>query len=80
MNSFTVWILLMTLTLFAFVVAKLTQTSQLFMTLLFFSTLFKGQLVIDYFMDLRFVNPLWRRIVMGWLLIVVGLISLLYYL
>jgi cytochrome c oxidase subunit IV len=39
------------------------------------ATLVKGWVVIDRFMGLRHVVALWRWIVLGWLLVVLGLIG-----
>jgi hypothetical protein len=42
--------------------------------------LFKGLWVMDHFMELRHAPPLWRRIVLGWLLTVTALCVLAYWL
>ena len=38
----------------------------------------KVQMVANYFMDLRRTRWLWRGIVLGWLLLVTGLITIAY--
>ncbi len=45
--------------------------------LLFGLAITKGWLVIDVFMGLRTAPPLWRRLVLGWLLVVSGLLTAL---
>lgn len=44
---------------------------------LFGLAVLKGALVIDEFMGLRQAPPLWRRVLMGWLLLVCGALAAL---
>lgn len=41
-------------------------------------TLLKGQLVVDYFMGLRSVRPLWRIAMAAYLIVVGGVIAIAY--
>lgn len=69
------WLILMALTGLTFGMAEtgLSGTAVLIPVLL--ATLVKGSIVIDRFMALRHVAALWRWIVLGWLLVVIGLIG-----
>jgi hypothetical protein len=44
------------------------------------ATLVKGRVVIDHFMALQQVSGAWRWVVLGWLLLVVGLIGYAFHL
>jgi cytochrome c oxidase subunit IV len=69
------WLALLALTALSFGLAEsgLSGTAVLVPVLL--ATLVKGWVVIDRFMGLRQVVALWRWIVLGWLLVVLGLIG-----
>lgn len=41
-------------------------------------TLLKGLWIINDFMELRHAPPLWRRLIMGWLIFVIAMIALAY--
>jgi len=75
-----VWIILATLTLFAFLLGYLKIISTSFVAILLFTTFIKGQLVIDYFMGLKNVRLFYRLIPLVWLSIVIVLIGVAYYL
>ena len=75
-----VWITLVILTLFAYLVGYLKYISTTFVAILLITTFIKGQLVIDYFMDLKEVRLKYRLIPSIWLFIVISLISIAYYL
>ena len=77
-SSTIVWLVLVSLTLFAFLLGWLKLLSDLLVVILLVSTLLKGQLVIDYFMDLRQVKLRWRMIPTIWLIFVLSLIYLAY--
>lgn len=74
-----IWIILLLLTLFSFLVGWFKVTNNFFMFLLLVTTFFKGQLVIDYFMELSIVRLKYRLIPIIWLVIVLALIGLAYY-
>lgn len=75
-----IWIVLVLLSLFAFLIGWLKITSSFFIAILLMSTFVKGQLVIDYFMNLGEVSLKYRLIPTLWLLIVLSLIGVAYYL
>ena len=74
-----IWILLVLLTLFAFLLGWLELVSLLFLSILLVSTFIKGQLVSDYFMGLRHVTLKYRMIPTIWLFLVLSLIAIAYY-
>jgi len=76
----SIWIILLLLTLFSFLVGWFKVTNNFFMFLLLVTTFCKGQLVIDYFMELSNVRLKYRLIPILWLVIVLSLIGLAYYL
>ncbi|MDM8546128.1 cytochrome C oxidase subunit IV family protein [Candidatus Venteria ishoeyi] len=75
-----VWLLLMSLTLLALIIGKLELSGTVIISVLLFSTLLKGQMVIDYFMGLKYAPRLWRLMVSIWLFLVLGGIALAYWL
>ena len=80
MNKFTkIWILLVLLTLFAFSLGWLKLLSLGSLALLLITTFIKGQLIMDYFMELKEVKGKYRFIPMIWLLVTLTLVALAYY-
>ncbi len=75
-----VWIILLLLTLFAYLLGYLKLISSALVGVLFITTFIKGQLVIDYFMGLREVQSRYRFIPTIWLGVVISLLGLAYYL
>lgn len=75
-----VWIILVILTVFAYLLGYLKYVSTSFVAVLLITTFIKGQLVIDYFMDLKHVQLKYRLIPMIWLSITISLIAVAYYL
>ena len=75
----SIWILLLALTLFAFLIGWLKLTNSFFIAILLSTTWLKGQLVADYFMALSQVSLKYRMIPALWLLIVLSLIGVSYY-
>jgi cytochrome c oxidase subunit IV len=73
-----IWLFLMALTLLALAIGRLDLGETSLMLVLLVSTLWKGQLIADYFMALRYARPLWRLLVWGWLALVAGGVSLAY--
>ena len=69
------WLVLVALTILTFGITEtgLSESSVLILVLL--ATLIKGRIVIDRFMALQGVSGAWRWIVLGWLLLVLGLIA-----
>lgn len=75
-----IWIILILLTLFAFLLGWFKLVNSLLVSILLVTTFIKGQLVIDYFMGLREVTLKYRIIPTMWLLIVLSSIAIAYYL
>lgn len=75
-----VWMVLMTLSFFAFLLGYLKLISTTLVAVLLISTLIKGQLVIDYFMGLKEVALKYRIIPTVWLIVILSLIATAYYL
>ena len=75
-----VWIILVILTIFAYLLGYLKYVSSFFVAVLLITTFIKGQLVIDYFMDLKNVQLKYRLIPIIWLSVVISLIAAAYYL
>ncbi len=74
----TLWLLLLALTALttqATAMAAATGLTASIVPLVLLATLVKGGGVIDHFMTLRHVGGPWRWIVLGWLLLVLGLIG-----
>ena len=74
-----VWISLVTLTLFAYLLGYFKYISTTLVAVLLITTFIKGQLVIDYFMDLKEVQLKYRLIPTLWLFTVISLIATAYY-
>jgi len=75
-----IWIVLVLLTLFAFLLGWLKLVNVTLVGVLLLTTFIKGQLVIDYFMGLKDVALSYRLIPTLWLLLMVSLIAVAYYL
>ncbi len=74
-----IWIILVILTLFAFLLGWLELISFTLVAVLLVTTFIKGQLVSDYFMGLKDVDLKYRIIPTVWLLIVISVIAFTYY-
>ena len=75
-----IWLILATLTLFAYLLGYLKIISTFFVAILLFTTFIKGTLVIEYFMGLHNVNLKYRIIPTLWLSVIIVLIGVAYYL
>lgn len=75
-----IWIILILLTLFAFLVGWFKLVNSLFVSILLVTTFIKGQLVSDYFMGLKEVTLTSRMIPTIWLFVVLSSIAIAYYL
>lgn len=69
------WLMLLTLTALSFGLAEAGMSGSAVLIPVLLATLVKGNIVIDRFMALRGVKGPWRWIVLGWLLLVLGLIA-----
>lgn len=74
-----IWIVLVVLTIFAYLVGYLKYISTTLVAVLLITTFIKGQLVVDYFMDLKEVRLKYRLIPTLWLIMVISLIAVAYY-
>lgn len=72
--------ILLGFTLFAFLLGWLKLVTLTAIAVLLITTFIKGQLVIDYFMELKEVEFKYRIIPTAWLAVVILLISVAYYL
>jgi len=71
------WVALLGLTTISFLLGTRVP-SQVLMAAVLVLTLIKGQLVVNDFMGLRTVRPLWRIAMGAYLVAVVGVIALAY--
>jgi len=75
-----VWIVLVLLTIFAYLLGYLELIDTSLVAVLLGTTFIKGALVSDYFMGLRNVALRYRIIPIIWLFVVIILIAIAYYL
>jgi len=75
----TIWIILVMLTLFAYLLGYLELINNSLVAILLITTFIKGELVIDYFMGLKTVKLKYRLIPIIWLGTVISLIAVAYY-
>lgn len=73
-----IWLVLVALTLVTFSIGEAGMTGKLAMLGLLCIALVKGQLVANYFMGLRDAAWGWRAIILGYFLLVGGLIAVAY--
>lgn len=75
-----VWIVLILLSIFAFLLGYLKLVSTFVVGVLLLSTFLKGQLISDYFMGLKEVRLKYRIIPTLWLILILLCITIAYYL
>jgi cytochrome c oxidase subunit 4 len=68
------WITLLLLSTITFTLAETGYSGDKVILPVLLATFIKGSLVIDRFMALRHVAGPWRMIVLGWLLVVLGVV------
>ena len=73
------YLLLITLTIFAYTLGKFELMNKTFFIILIITTFIKGSIVIDYFMELKEVSLKYRLIPMIWLFVILSGITLGYY-
>lgn len=78
-NVEVIWLVLILLTIFAFLLGYLKLVNSSLVTALLVSTFIKGQLVVDYFMGLKEVKFKYRIIPTLWLSVVLSLVAVAYY-
>lgn len=74
-----IYIILVFLTLFAFLAGWIGLVSSSIVAILLVTTFIKGQLIIDYFMGLKDVQFKYRVIPIAWLIFVLFFIGIAYY-
>jgi hypothetical protein len=79
-NLEAIWISLVILTIFAYLLGYLKYINTSLVAILLLTTFIKGQLVIDYFMDLKDVQLKHRLVPTLWLGITISLLGVIYYL
>ncbi|MDD3598350.1 cytochrome C oxidase subunit IV family protein [Sulfuricurvum sp.] len=78
-NVEVIWLVLILLSIFAFLLGYLKLVNSSLVTALLVSTFIKGQLVVDYFMGLNEVKFKYRIIPTLWLSVVLSLVAVAYY-
>lgn len=73
-----IWLILMLLTGTTYVIGEAGLGGYAIMFAILGTAVVKVQMVASYFMGLRRTRWLWRGIVLGWLLLVTGLIMIAY--
>ena len=73
-----VWLILISLTLAMFILSQYGLEQQLLITMMLVAAWFKGQLIIDHFMGLRYVAVKWRLFISLWLVTVLSIIFSVY--
>ncbi|MHB1085414.1 MAG: cytochrome C oxidase subunit IV family protein [Thiobacillus sp.] len=74
------WLILIALTAVAVTLSQSDLSDNAILVPVLLATLVKGRIVIDRFMALQGVAAPWRWIVLGWLLVVLGLIGYTFHL
>lgn len=73
-----IWLLLVLLTVTTYGIGEAGFDGAAVMLTVLATAAIKVQMVSNYFMGLRHTRWLWRGIVLGWLLLVTGLITIAY--
>ena len=76
--STEVWLALSALTAVTFGIGETGMAGRGVMLALLAISFFKGQMVANYFMGLRHAGWLWRGIILGYFLVVGGLVAVAY--
>ena len=73
-----IWLGLVILTMGTFLIGEEVTAGKTVMLSVLVISLIKGQLIANYFMGLRHVSWLWRGIILGYFVIVGGMIAIAY--
>jgi len=73
-----IWLALVALTVLTFFIGEEVTAGKTVMLSVLAISLIKGQLIANYFMCLRHVRWLWRCIILGYFVIVGGMIAIAY--
>ena len=72
------WLWLIVLTLISVYLGNFSDNKVFFIAAVLFIVFLKGQQIIDIFMELKHAPSLWRRILMGYVIIVPTVITAIY--
>ncbi len=73
-----IWLLLVVMTLATFFIGERIAAGSVVMMSVLVISLIKGQLIANYFMGLRHVSWVWRGIILGYFVIVGGMVAVAY--
>jgi predicted membrane protein len=73
-----IWLALLILTIGTLLIGEEVSAGKTVMLSVLLISLIKGQLIANYFMGLRHVSWLWRGIILGYFVIVGGMIAIAY--
>jgi len=73
-----IWLALVILTVTTFLIGEEVSAGKTVMLSVLLISLIKGQLIANYFMGLRHVSWLWRGIILGYFVVVGGMIVIAY--
>lgn len=73
-----IWLALVILTIGTLLIGEEVTAGKTVMLSVLLISLIKGQLIANYFMGLRHVSWLWRSIILGYFVIVGGMIAIAY--
>jgi len=73
-----IWLALVILTIGTFLIGEEVSAGKTVMLSVLAIALIKGQLIANYFMGLRHVSWLWRGIILGYFVVVGGMIAIAY--
>ena len=77
-NIHTIWLTMVTLTLFTYALGKLGFSGIFVVLVLLLTAVIKGTFIIRDYMELHGVSLLWRVIMYGWLWGVTSAIAIIY--
>jgi len=77
-NNTLSWLYLLALTLLSVYVGEFTTNKSLFIASVLFIVFLKGQQIIDVFMELSQAPKLWRRLLLGYVIILPIIIVMIY--
>ncbi|GHE83920.1 cytochrome C oxidase subunit IV family protein [Thalassotalea profundi] len=72
------WAILVFLTVLSVYLGQIIHSTTLFSVFIFAIVFFKGQLITDIFMELKYAPSRWRIIMLGYVLIVPSIICAIY--
>jgi len=76
--STRIWLVLIALTMLTFAIGEEVAQGKAVMLSVLAIAFIKGQLIANYFMGMRHVSWLWRGIIMGYFVVVGGMVAIAY--